>query len=151
MIVAGSGWRFWGVKGDTDPLFIHGHLDRHRYLFGPALHLRIGDCEGADEIMLQWAKANPNVSFTIYRADWATHGRPAAGPIRNNHMLRGAENPDDPYPDVLANKLLAFPQPGVKMRSPGSGTTGCVIEANFLGVDVDIPGYKPRDFSRGEQ
>lgn len=97
-------------------------------------HLRVGDATGGDKIVLDWCRAN-DVSHHQYRADWDRYGRPAAGPIRNNAMLRGLEEPGNMWADLL----LAFPEPGKPPRVPGSGSWGCVGEAFKLGIRVMIP------------
>jgi hypothetical protein len=144
MIVAVSGWRDW-----DDPIFVIGHLHRYRRDFGGALHVRVGCAAGVDKVVRDWLRVQQDmyrrpVSHTVYYADWANLGR-AAGPIRNGQMLRGEGSGDEVFPNVLADVLLAFPQPGVKMRSPGSGTAGCVLEAHQIGISLDVPGYRGPD------
>lgn len=143
MILAVSGWRDW-----QDMSFVFNRLALQVLLFDVGqIHLRVGCCPtGVDRFTRTWATAHPSAlaSFTVYNAKWDTLGKKAAGPIRNRQMLRGEGNDQDPNSYALAEKLLAFPEPGVKMRSPGSGTVGCLIEANLLGIDVEIPGYKAR-------
>lgn len=136
MILTVSGWRGW-----TDARFVIGHLSTYR-MYGDQLFLRVGCCPtGADKIIRDWLTETRFPRMTVYYADWSLPGR-IGGPIRNGQMLRGEANQLEPHPNVLTDKLLAFPQPGVKWRSPGSGTVGCIIEAAQLGVDLDIPGYK---------
>lgn len=134
MILAVSGWREW-----SDAAFAITELGRYRLLFGRALHVRVGDAAGLDLIIRTHCQAM-GFEHTVYYADWGKLGK-AAGMIRNGQMLRG-DNPLDPHRGVMADELLAFPQPGVKMRSPGSGTVGCLMEAHELGITVTIPGYK---------
>jgi hypothetical protein len=140
MILAVSGWRGW-----TDHIFVIRQLRGYVDMYGPSLYIRVGDATGVDEMTRAWLKFQADtrgiyISHTVYYADWEKHGRPAAGPIRNRQMLRG-EGPNDLDPNVHADVLLAMPQPGVKMRSPGSGTVGCILEAHLLGISLDIPGY----------
>ena len=140
MILAVSGWRFW-----TDRVFVTSHLDYYRQHYGPSLHVRVGDADGVDKFTRDWLfqceQQGSPVTYQVYRAEVGRYGWPAAGPVRNGKMLRG-QHPDDAHSGVLAEELLAFPQPGVKMRSPGSGTTGCLIEAHSIGITVRIPGYQ---------
>jgi hypothetical protein len=140
MILAVSGWRNW-----TDHIFVIRQLRGYMNMYGPSLHVRVGDATGVDEITRQWLTFQSTVhrihiDHTIYYADWEKFGRPMAGPIRNGQMLRG-ENEQDPDFGIHADVLLAMPQPGVKMRSPGSGTVGCLMEAHLLGINIDVPGY----------
>lgn len=139
MILTVTGWRYW-----RDDVFVRQHFSRLLNFYDNDLDIRVGDAAGVDEIIRNMC-SRLWLLHTVYRADWENLGQ-AAGPIRNGQMLRGENNPHDPHPGVLADKLLAFPQPGVKMRSPGSGTVGCLTDAHLLGIDVEIPGYK----SRGE-
>lgn len=138
MILTVSGWRGW-----TDEEFVIDRLRPYIYNYGDDLFIRVGCAAGVDEIVRRYLlHRGPayQIRAQVYRADWASLGQ-AAGPIRNGQMLRG-ENPDDPTYGHVTDRLLAFPQPGVKMRSPGSGTVGCILDAHLLGVDVEIPGYK---------
>lgn len=135
MILAVSGWRKW-----DDIRFATNQLLSYRVMYGRALLVRVGDADGLDKIIRDHCEAK-GYEHVVYRADWEKFGRPAAGPIRNRGMLHG-NSPEDPRQGVLADRLLAFPQPSMKMRSPGSGTVGCLIEAHLLGISVDIPGYK---------
>ena len=143
MILTVSGWRGWVKR--CNPAFVVHRLYFYETQYGSSLHVRYGDADGVDEIVAGWVKelAQRGTSITsqLYRADWGRYGRPVAGPIRNGQMLRG-EHPDDVCQGELTEILLAFPEPGVKMRSPGSGTAGCLIEAHSLGISVDIPGYR---------
>lgn len=133
MILAVSGWREW-----SDAAFAITQLGRYRLLFGRALHVRVGNAAGLDSIIRTHCLAM-GFEHTVYYADWAKYDR-GAGPIRNLAMLNG-DSSQDPHQWQLADELLAFPQPGVKMRSPGSGTVGCLMEAHLLGITVTIPGY----------
>jgi hypothetical protein len=139
VIIVVSGWRFW-----EDPAFVYAHLRRQVDLFGP-FHLRVGNCKsGADLFARMWAVKNPAavLTWTMSRADWSV-GKPG-GPIRNGQMLRGEANGEDPHPGVVADRLLAFPEPRCLWLSRGSGTVGCIRDAAFIGVDLDVPGYRGR-------
>lgn len=140
MILTVTGWRHW-----QNGIFIFMHLGRYLHLHGSSLHVRVGCAPGADRFTRAWLKYKTShgsgLTYTIYEADWAGLGA-AAGPIRNGQMLRGEQNVNERRPNVLTDQLLAFPQPGVRMRSPGSGTAGCIFEAHELGVAIDIPGYR---------
>lgn len=139
MILTVSGWRHW-----ADAAFVQRRLHRYNDMYAGHLHVRVGEATGVDEITRTWLRLwrgqYPGLTCYVYEADWSRLGS-AAGPIRNGQMLRG-EDPNDPRAGQVADKLLAFPQPGVRLRSPGSGTFGCTIEAFLLGIDIDIPGYK---------
>lgn len=152
MILTVSGWREWEER--CNPVFVTYQLDRYLSLYGASLHVRVGDAEGVDKITRDWLfkeeQQRSGLTYQVYRAEWGKYGRPAAGPIRNGEMLRG-QNPLDLFRDQLADLLLAMPEPGVKMHSPGSGTTGCLIEAHTLGISVDIPGYRGQKTTRGEK
>lgn len=148
MILTVSGWRYW-----TDVRFVHAQLEGHDDMFGLSnIHLRVGCCKtGVDKFVRDWTVACGHrlASFTVYYADWSLPGH-MGGPIRNGQMLRGETDPtrtsrEDPNPLVVADRLLAFPEPGVRMRSPGSGTVGCIFEAHLLGIDLDIPGYRKEE------
>lgn len=151
MILTVSGWREWEKR--CNPAFVVYHLFRYQSLYGSSLHVRVGDADGVDEIVYRWLLERESelsgVTWHRYRADWDRHGG-AAGPIRNREMLHG-NAVMELHRDALADALLAFPEPFVKMRSPGSGTTGCLIEAHSLGITVDIPGYKGWKKERGEK
>lgn len=134
MILAVSGWREW-----TDVAFAITELGRYRLLYGRALEVRVGDAAGLDKIIRKHCAAM-GFEHTVYFADWSLPNR-SGGMVRNGQMLKG-DNPQDPHRNVLADELLAFPQPNVRMRSPGSGTVGCLMDAHELGVSVKIPGYK---------
>lgn len=147
MILTVSGWRDW-----KDANFVHGHLVKYRSLWGPVLYVRVGDCRtGVDLFTRQWLESVGSVGFVVYRANWDLWGREAAGPVRNSKMLRGVDNPDDLFSGEVSDKLLAFPQPGIGFPVRGSGTVGCVREASKLRIDLDIPGYKGPDMTRGEK
>lgn len=152
MILTVSGWREWEKR--CDPAFVVYQLDRYRHLYGASLHVRVGDAEGVDKITRDWLFADEQersgLTYQVYRVETSKYGWPAAGPIRNGKMLRGQDS-SDLQRDELADLLLALPEPLVKMRSPGSGTTGCLIEAHSLGISVDIPGYKGWKKERGEK
>lgn len=143
MILVVSGWRWWNNIG-----FITSHLERKLFWYGAGqIHLRVGCCKtGADRHVRAWAKSNEKFlgSFTVYHADWDKLGL-SAGPIRNGYMLRGEQNAKDPHPHIVADELLAFPQPGVNWCKTGSGTTGCIKDAKDLRVSLDVPGYRGPD------
>lgn len=137
MILTVSGWRHW-----VDAGFVINKLADYVKMHGQ-MHIRVGCAPGVDAYVRHWVPSQSicPLTMTVYYADWDNLGK-AAGHIRNDQMLRGESVGRDPFPNVLADKLLAFPQPGVKMRSPGSGTVGCILDAHLLGIDVDIPGYR---------
>ena len=151
MILVVSGWREWLKR--CSPAFVLHRLYFYETQYGSSLHVRYGDAEGVDEIVAGWVQEQETrgtgITRQLYRADWDRHGD-AAGPIRNREMLHG-KAVTDLFFEVPAETLLAFPEPFVKMRSPGSGTTGCLIEAHSLGISVDIPGYKGWKKERGEK
>jgi SLOG family YspA-like protein len=135
VIVALTGWRRW-----PDRDFIWQYLDL-LLAAHPGLHLRHGDAPGADEFGWQW-RLERGVPGFRYEADRLPSGAfkdPSAGPRRNRQMLLGAR--EDLVP---ADYLVAFPQPGVRAKVPGSGSWGCVIEAHVQGIHVDIPCYRKR-------
>lgn len=137
MILVVSGWRYW-----RDSQFIHQHLLRYQQLWGRSLHVRVREQVGADLHTRDWLmmpRAHP-MSYIVYEADWANLGK-GAGPAGNKQMLRG-NNILDPRRNEHADVLLAFPEPGVRAKIPGSGTWGCIVEAQSLRISVDIPGYR---------
>lgn len=141
MILTVTGWRHW-----QDGIFVVMHLNRYLHLYGASLHVRVGCAPGVDQFTREWLEYKTGVqgsglTYTIYEADWDQLGK-AAGPIRNGQMLRGEQNSNERHQNVLTDQLLAFPQPGVRLRSPGSGTAGCIFEAHELSIGIDIPGYK---------
>jgi hypothetical protein len=93
VIVTGS--RAW-----PDPLRVAHELNQ-LYLEHGAFTLIHGACStGADEAAHQWcvtAGHDLGVTEVKYHAHWAEHGK-AAGPIRNEKMIRGG-----------ADLVLAFP------------------------------------------
>jgi hypothetical protein len=135
MIIAVTGWRHW-----TDSVFIQVSLrqtcERFGVPQGVPLHVRIGDAEGADEVVREWCTFH-SVSHKVFAADWGRHGK-AAGPIRNRQMLEG-EGDLVTGPTEL---LLAFPGRHRPVKVPGSGSWGCCIEAALMGIRVEIPPYK---------
>lgn len=135
MIIALTGWRYW-----DDPLFIRTYLTVLQHTYSD-MHLRHGDASGADDIAWKWRMEHEVPGFR-YEADRKPGGQfvsPDAGPRRNRAMLLGAHESL-----VKADILVAFPQPGVKGRSPGSGSWGCIIEAHFQRIHVEIPAYERR-------
>ena len=138
IILTVSGWRGW-----ADPQFVINRCRDYGYQYGHALFWRVGDCKtGVDAIVYGWLVAQkvPTPEWTVYRADWNKLGT-SAGPIRNGQMLRGEMNVQDPHPEHVADRLLAFPQPGINWKRDKSGTVGCILDAVQLGVDLDVPGY----------
>lgn len=79
-------------------------------------HIISGGATGADQIGIFAAQCIP-VTYSIYKADWGTHGK-AAGMIRNKQMLVEGK------PDMV----LAFPG--------GRGTANMVEIARKAGVEV---------------
>ncbi len=136
MILTVSGWRDW-----PDPQFVVEKL-RGYHFSGKDLFWRVGCARGVDEIVRGWLMLAqvPTDHYTIYRAEWARFGKPA-GMIRNGYMLRGEHNPRDPNPNVVSDRLLAFPQPSINWKTDKSGTVGCILDAVRLGIDLDVPGY----------
>lgn len=140
MILTVAGWREF-----EDHEFVRMHVGRYLNFYVGTLHVRVGNGRGSDAIVTNFCR-RVGIPHTVYVADWAKYAA-RGGPIRNGHMLKGAGNPQDPNPLTLADKLLAFPQPGSKWWSDkGCGTGDCIRQASELGISLDIPGYK----SRGE-
>lgn len=135
MIIATTGYR-----GYTDGAFIRASLNRLLAWCqqnNRRLHVRAGDCRGADAIVLKWCQDN-SVSHHVFYADWGNSDL-SAGPERNARMLKGAGDRISGPTELL----MAFPRPGNgRVRVPGSGTWGCCIQAAELGIRVDIPAYK---------
>ena len=75
----------------------------------------VGDATGADYWVRKWAGS----AHTEFKADWGKYGI-AAGPIRNETMLKAAQKEDRCL-------LLAFPG--------GTGTKDCINKA----LQLDIP------------
>jgi hypothetical protein len=86
-----------------------------------------GDAEGADAIADAWARASGTPCARM-PAWWDTCGQSAAGPLRNNWMLRF-------FPEAI---VLAFPGPGSR------GTWDCVRQARELGRQVFVYGAAAR-------
>ena len=137
MILTVSGWREWRDLG-----FVVYHLDRYHRTFGDLMFWRVGCARGLDKMVREFLvnRRVPDTNFTVYRADWDGLDK-AAGMIRNGQMLRG-ENPRDHFPGVLTDRLLAFPEPGLRWKTARSGTVGCILDAASLGVYLDVPGYR---------
>lgn len=134
MIIAVTAWR-----NHTDSAFIRGQLELWRGPF--PLHIRVGDAEGGDAIVLKWCQDN-GISHHVFKARRYPSGAlmPGAGPQRNLEMLLGR---GDPVTDEPTGILIGFPRTdGVRSTSPGSGTFGCVIEATMRGIRVEIPAYR---------
>jgi len=151
MILAVSGWRGW-----TD---VH-HIEKH---IGLAIaegydFIRFGDASGVDaiagnfinKVIRQGALGyagqplDSGIQLSKYHADWASFGN-AAGPVRNRAMLLGKKR-GEPYEDIKADLLLAFPEPG-RRPGPGSGTWGCMGEAVLNGIKVIVPAFESRELS----
>ena len=144
MILVVSGWRGW----DEGAWVIHQHLERYLTKYGPALHVRVGDAVGVDRHVRDWLSEMEGAmmqvpTYCVYHAEWGRYGQ-AAGPIRNGRMLKGNSS-SDPTRGQVASRLLAFPEPGVDWRSPGSGTVDCILQAVKLGVSLDVPGFVRRE------
>jgi hypothetical protein len=139
MIVTVSGWRFW-PKSSSPVVFqtLSGYLIR----YGAALHVRVGDAEGVDKFTRDWLfemeSSGMGLTYCVYRANWSKFGRPA-GPLRNGQMLRG-DSSIDLRRGELAHRLVAFPEPGIDWRVPGSGTVDCMMQAVKLGITLEVPG-----------
>lgn len=134
MILIVTGWRDW-----TDAEFALNHLRPYLTQHQFNIHVRVGCARGLDKLMRDYLDVC-GIPFTVYRAEWDKYGKPA-GMIRNGYMLRGEYNPRDPYPNVLASQLLAFPQPGINWKTDKSGTVGCILDAVRIGISLDVPGY----------
>lgn len=147
MILVVSGWRDW-----RDGVFVAQTLRPYLLRYQQDLHVRVGDARGVDAMVekLLLPRNHHGVTCTVYKANWDLPGR-SGGPVRNGHMLRGTGSFGDPTAGQMADRLLAFPQPFVKWRSPGSGTVGCMIEAFLLGIRIDVPGYKGDQWHREEE
>jgi len=96
-----------GMKGDEDA---YGNW------MPKDMRIIHGGAPGADALADDWAVVNW-VPVDEFKADWTMHG-PAAGPIRNQHML------DEGKPDLV----VAFPG--------GRGTADMVRRARDAGVEV---------------
>lgn len=82
--------------------------------FGPMTIIHGGAC-GADNLAARWAYDN-KVPSKVYPAQWGRHGK-AAGPIRNNEMLKSG-----------VDWVIAFPG--------GNGTEHMKTIARKAGVPV---------------
>lgn len=134
MIIAVTGWR-----DHADAPFIR--YEMQRWIIAEPLHIRVGDAQGADEIVINWCKDN-GISFHMFVARRFPSGAlmPGAGPQRNREMLTGK---GDPARSGYADLLLAFPRTdGKQITVPGSGTMGCAVNAYELGIEVRIPAYR---------
>lgn len=136
MILAVSGWRDW-----TDFDFAVRTLRPYVNRYQKDLHIRVGNARGLDKIIRKLLLPTNRFGITcaVYEADWSI-GR-GGGMVRNIDMLLGRNSVNDPTAGLRADRLLAFPQPFVAWRVPGSGTVGCMIEAFKLGIRIDVPGY----------
>lgn len=130
-IIAVTGWR-----DHPDKEYVLFELRLAVRLFFAAtprdVHFRMGCAAGADEFVYEWCKQG-GLSFHRYVADWERWGK-LAGPIRNHDMLTGKEEGDQ-----LADLLVGFPDRRQRLRSPGSGTLGCLAEAIALGIMTYTP------------
>src|SRR5688572_2999417 len=137
MILAVSGWRDW-----TDFRFVIQMLRPYVTDFQWQLQVRVGDCPtGVDRVVRGLTQAHAFGSLTVYHANWSLPNK-SGGPIRNGHMLHGTANSQDPCPGIPADRLLAFPQPGLQWWAAKSGTGDCIKQAYEAGIHLDIPGYK---------
>ena len=85
----------------------------------------VGDCPtGVDN----WVKQCAHM-YAEYTADWEQDGK-AAGPIRNKHMLEGAQK--WAKESGLEIEVIAFPAG----KSPG--TRNCIKQATALGLTVIV-------------
>jgi len=104
------GGRHYANEGKVNEMLDSLLADAH------GMKIAQGGASGADELALDWAKANcDRVEWVTFKADWKTHGR-SAGPKRNQQMLETFK------PDMV----LAFPG--------GRGTADMVRRAKLAGV-----------------
>ncbi len=138
MVIAVTGWRHY-----TDGAFIRHQMDLVQALCmakGEPLHVRVGDADGADAFVRHWCvcQARLGVTYQMFVAYWDRLEH-RAGPERNERMLIGLND----FVTGPTQLLLAFPRTdGKPLRSPGSGTIGCLIRAYELGINVNIPAYR---------
>lgn len=139
LIVATTGWRCY-----IDGIFIRRHMTNLIRDVDEPVHVRVGDAEGADDIVEKWCLFN-GIPYTKYHAAWKTLGK-RAGPERNRTMLTTEYLGREAEPAAgrlrLADLLMAFPEPGARPKIPGSGSWGCIGEAFTLGIKVIIPGHE---------
>lgn len=95
--------------------FVWRSLDK-LHAVTPITELLHGAATGADLSAKEWAMTKPGIKRFKSKADWKKHG-PAAGPIRNSHMLTWK-------PDMV----VAFPG--------GKGTADMVSKARQAGIPV---------------
>lgn len=136
-IVAVTGWR-----AHSDREFIYRNLDAMRAHLGD-IFVRVGDADGADNIARKWCEGK-GVEHQVYYARRYPSGAlmPGAGPERNRKMLTQRPVPDGysfSWRQHLADLLMAFPEPYAAIRTPGSGSWGCINEAFLLGIEINIP------------
>lgn len=133
MIIAVTGFRDY-----QDRRFIRSHMDIWR---GPGpLHIRVGDAQGADAMVLEWCMDH-SVSYHVFYAQRFPSGalHPGEGPARNRRMLLGTGD----HVAGATNLLLGFPRTDRgRITVPGSGTWGCLIKAAEMGIRVEIPAYE---------
>ena len=156
MIIAVTGWR-----DHTDEAFIHGAMEEvfDTHGFHSSSHedflVRVGDAAGADEIVKDWCAAN-GINFDVYVARRYPSGAlmPGAGPERNRRLLTYAQHIRLPSRTItlrpeLAHLLVGFPEPGQRIRIPGSGSWGCISTAFTLRIPVIIPGVPTERTAHG--
>lgn len=148
MIVGVTGWR-----RHTDVAFIYAAMDRYvgvyKDFFVSKSVVRMGDADGADEIVRQWCRHHC-LEYRRYAADWHSYGK-AAGPMRNKLLLTQewcTLNPDGTgemlWRPSRVDLLIGFPEPGVPPKIPGSGSWDCIGQAFAMGIETVIPGYEKR-------
>lgn len=106
-----------GGRDFDDRQAVNDALARIEFWRGPILGLAHGGASGVDAYAGDWAVNKLGVAPTVYKANWAEHGR-AAGPIRNQQML------DEFKPDAV----VAFPG--------GRGTQDMCRKAAKAGVEI---------------
>lgn len=105
-----------GGRNYCEASVLWGELDTlHRQAAHDSMIVIQGGARGADQMAREWCAAR-EVPYDNFPANWETFGR-AAGPLRNNAMLRAS-------PDLV----LAFPG--------GRGTADMVSKAKAAGVPV---------------
>ena len=97
---------------------LYAALDRLNAARGFTM-LITGDAQGADTLAKHWAQ-DRGIRTRIFVADWGRYG-PAAGPIRNERMLKQGR------PDLV----VAFPG--------GTGTANMTALARAAGVAIVRP------------
>jgi hypothetical protein len=98
------------------------------------LHVITGGADGTDKFAEKWCKISAtlqwpnNLTYETVKADWERHGR-AAGPIRNDQMLKLLLSIEDEY---RVGAFIDKPLPESK------GTNIMVSIALKAGVEVDV-------------